>query len=82
MEGVNKLTDSGDSEAAKPYYCCGKMSHLPWKCPFRDAKCFNCGKKGHVRNVCRSGSIVTGKGRKRQALHQLEAEMAEVQAEI
>ena len=37
--------------------------------------------QGHVRNVCRSGSVATGKGRKRQALHQLEAEMAEVQEE-
>ena len=44
MEGVNKL-DSGDSEAAKPCYRCGKTSHLAWKCPFREAKCFNCGKK-------------------------------------
>ena len=80
MEGVNKL-DSGDSEAAKPCYRCGKTSHLPWKCPFREAKCFNCGKKGHVRSVCRSRSVATGKGRQRQAVQQLEAEMAEVQAE-
>ena len=35
-----------------------------------------------MRNVCRSGSVVTGKGRKRQqAVQQLEAEMAQVQAE-
>ena len=45
MEGVNKL-DSGDNEATKPCYRCGKTSHLPWKCTFREAKCFNCGKKG------------------------------------
>ena len=81
-EGVNKLPDSGDSEAAKPCYHCGKTSHLPWKCPFRDAKCFNCGIKGDVWNVCRSGSVAMGKGRKRQqAVKQLEAEMAQVQAE-
>ena len=60
----------------------GKTSHLPWKCPFRDAKCFNCSKKGHVWNVCHSGSVATGKGCKRhKAVQQLEAEMAEVQAE-
>ena len=80
MEGVNKL-DPGDSEAAKPCYRCGKTSHLPWKCPFREAKCFNCGKKGHVRSVCRSRSVATGKGRQRQAVQQLETKMAEVQAE-
>ena len=81
MEGVNKLADSGNSEAAKPCYRCGKTSHLLWKCPLRDAKCFNCGKKGHVWNIYHSRSVATGKGCKRQAVQQLEAELAEVQAE-
>ena len=77
MEGVSKLADSGDSEAPKPCYRCGKTSHLPWKCPFSVSSVV----KRDVRNVCRSGFVATGKGRKRQAVQQLEAEMAEVQAD-
>ena len=77
MEGVSKLADSGDSEAPKPCYRCGKTSHLPWKCPFSVSSVV----KRDVRNVCRSGSVATGKGRNRQAVQQLEAEMAEVQAD-
>ena len=61
-EGVNKLADSGDSEAAKPCYRCGKTSHLPWKCPFRDMKCFNCGKKGACAECLPQWICCNGKG--------------------
>ena len=34
-------------------YRCGKQNHKSAQCPFRTAKCHNCGKVGHIRKVCR-----------------------------
>ena len=34
-------------------YRCGKQNHKSAQCPFRTARCHNCGKVGHIRNVCR-----------------------------
>jgi len=36
---------------------CGS-SHLRSKCPFRDASCHKCSKKGYIAKVCRSSSTV------------------------
>jgi len=36
---------------------CGS-SHLRSKCPFRDASCHKCSKKGHIAKLCRSSSTV------------------------
>ena len=33
-------------------YKCGRF-HFPKNCPFKDAECFNCGKRGHIARVCR-----------------------------
>ena len=36
-------------------YCCGATSSHPKKeCPTRNAKCYKCGKKGHIKGSCRS----------------------------
>ena len=34
-------------------YRCGKQNHKSAQCPFRTARCHNCGKVGHIRKVCR-----------------------------
>ena len=37
----------------KPCYRRGKGSHAHPDCPFREATCHNCGRKGHIKWVCR-----------------------------
>ena len=39
---------------AKLYYRCGRGSHSPTECRFREATCHHCNKKGHIAPVCRS----------------------------
>ena len=34
-------------------YRCGKERHEPQECYFKDQYCRNCGKKGHIKRVCR-----------------------------
>ena len=38
----------------KPYYRCEKLGHRAADCPFRNASCHKCGKKGHLAQICRS----------------------------
>ena len=38
---------------------CGKRNHKPAQCPFRTARCHNCGKVGHIRKVCRQPKETT-----------------------
>lgn len=33
---------------------CRKEDHTPAQCPFKAARCHNCGKVGHIRKTCRS----------------------------
>ena len=40
------------SSSASCYCCHGK--HLATACPFMDAQCHSCGKKGHISQACRS----------------------------
>ena len=40
------------SSSASCYRCHGK--HLATACPFMDAQCHSCGKKGHISKACRS----------------------------
>ena len=37
-------------------YRCGRSSHGPAECKFKEAECHKCGKKGHIAPVCRSKS--------------------------
>nr|CAH8867480.1 unnamed protein product [Trichobilharzia regenti] len=39
----------------KPCLSCGKL-HLRSTCRFRSAKCYKCGKVGHIKTVCRSSN--------------------------
>ena len=41
-------------DARSPCYRCGRTSHLPADCKFKQATCNHCGKKGHISRVCRS----------------------------
>ena len=46
-------------------YCCGRSTHGPADCRFREADCRNCGKKGHIAPVCRSKRRTTSPIRSR-----------------
>ena len=39
-------------ERKNPCYRCGRSSHTPAECKFRDKTCNSCGKKGHISPVC------------------------------
>ena len=39
---------------AKLCYGCGRGSHSPTECRFRESTCHHCNKKGHIAPVCRS----------------------------
>ena len=41
----NQLTDC---------YRCGRSNHTSALCPFKNSRCHNCGKLGHIKDVCRS----------------------------
>ena len=40
--------------SSQPCYRYGKINHTPSTCRFLDSHCHHCGKKGHIRSVCRS----------------------------
>ena len=35
-------------------HCYGTAGHTAPNCPFKDSKCYLCGRKGHLRSVCQS----------------------------
>ena len=41
-------------DSHNPCYRCGRTSHSPSDCKFKEATCNHCGKKGHIAPVCRS----------------------------
>ena len=43
------------ANSAKLCYRCGGK-HQATNCPFKEAECYACGKKGHIAKVCRSKS--------------------------
>ena len=56
------------NKAAGACYRCGQKSHKAPKCPFKESKCHNCGKVGHLKKVCRQAlkpekSTSQGRGR-------------------
>jgi len=51
---IRKFSSQPNRDARNPCYRCGRTSHIPSDCKFKDATCNHCGKKGHISPVCRS----------------------------
>ena len=53
---IRKFTSQQQRTGNPPTACyrCGRSSHQPADCKFREATCNQCGKKGHISPVCRS----------------------------
>jgi hypothetical protein len=55
---VLKVSGSGSrpqhwgKTAGTSCYCCGDKRHAAMDCQFKTAKCWNCGKVGHIAKVC------------------------------
>lgn len=47
VETVNSL-DKPDHSC----YRCGRSNHSPAQYPFKKARCYNCGKVGHIKDAC------------------------------
>ena len=54
-------------------YRCRQKSHNAPKCPYKEAKCHNCGKVGHLKKVCRK-SPRRSRDQNRDKLNMLEEE--------
>ena len=54
LEGTFDLTDSIHKMADIVNRCshCGDGNHTPFQCPFKSAKCHQCGKIGHIKRAC------------------------------
>ena len=61
---VAGLNQRKNNEQERPCYCCGKKVYTPHNCKFKEAKCFSCGKMGHVSTACR------GECKQRQVVNQ------------
>ena len=47
---------------ARGCFGCGNTAHSPANCPFKGARCHNCGKVGHIRKTCRKPKNPGGGG--------------------
>ena len=58
-------------------YCCGaRPAHRKSKCPAKDVRCHNCGKKGHYQKCCKSKRAKPDKNRmcKQTQVHDLQTQ--------
>jgi len=54
---VHKLNQHSRLGEVKKCYKCGQSSCKLTHCPYRSAKCHNCGKIGHFKKMCRQGQL-------------------------
>ncbi|XP_072177830.1 uncharacterized protein [Diadema setosum] len=74
-------TSNHGNRTGKPCYRCSGQ-HSPMNCPFKNAECYSCKKKGHIASACRNKNKPTSKQTRssgstsghRQSLHTLEQE--------
>ena len=57
---VHKVTSPPQKEGC---YRCGLTNHKAKDCRFKEATRHKCGKKGHIKRVCKSGKQPQGRGR-------------------
>ncbi|XP_039602322.1 uncharacterized protein K02A2.6-like [Polypterus senegalus] len=56
MSNVNKMAAAKINKVHKcPCYRCGRDSHLPSQCRFKNEECRQCHITGHIQKLCRSG---------------------------
>ena len=65
---AHKPNSTPDRGRKKPCYSC-LGQHLESECRFRQAECYNCHKKGHIRRACKSKSQGRGSHSKRRGKH-------------
>ena len=58
---VHKVTSPPKKESC---YRCGLTNHKAADCHFKETICHQCGKKGHIKRVCRSGAQPQRRGKK------------------
>lgn len=51
---VHKVRENSSSTRKKCYRCTGKKNHNANDCHFKNSKCHNCGKVGHIKKACRA----------------------------
>lgn len=66
---VNKLSSSSMKCNDRDCHRC-KGTHSSPKCPFKDAICHGCGKKGHIKKACRTKKQPGPSARTNQMSHQ------------
>lgn len=49
-------SNAGGSNNHKSCFACGSIKHLAVNCKYKDAVCHKCGKKGHIKPVCKFSS--------------------------
>ena len=78
--GKNFTSQDKDGMKRQDCYCCGaRPAHPKSKCPAKDVKCHNCGKKGHYQKCCKSKRTKPGKNRtfKQTQVHDLQTQPLE-----
>lgn len=71
---VHKFHTKRNNDKTQPCYRCGKKSHDPADCWFKDKDCRLCNKKGHIQKMCQSRQSVKQrkkKGKRDKGVHEV-----------